>query len=128
MPLTPAVRILVIRPLIIPMQAIEATGTIDAQGQLLLDQPLQVDQPSRVRVIVLLTEAFGQTSDPINSNLALQDTPSPLHEEATPNQRPIWERVTEISAQVPAEEWSKLPKDLSKNVDHYLYGSPQEDT
>jgi hypothetical protein len=30
--------------------------------------------------------------------------------------------VEEISAQVPREEWKKLPKDLSKNIDHYLYG------
>lgn len=35
--------------------------------------------------------------------------------------------VEEISAQVPREEWEKLPKDLSKNLDHYLYGSPKEE-
>ncbi|KAM3101061.1 hypothetical protein ACKFKF_09615 [Phormidesmis sp. 146-12] len=35
--------------------------------------------------------------------------------------------VDEISAQVPREEWEKLPKDLSKNIDHYLYGSPKDE-
>lgn len=35
--------------------------------------------------------------------------------------------VEEISAQVPREEWEKLPKDLSKNLDHYLYGAPKEE-
>lgn len=35
--------------------------------------------------------------------------------------------VEEISAQVPQEEWEKLPKDFSKNIDHYLYGSPKEE-
>jgi hypothetical protein len=35
--------------------------------------------------------------------------------------------VEEISAQIPLEEWEKLPKDLSKNVDHYLYGSPKDE-
>jgi hypothetical protein len=30
--------------------------------------------------------------------------------------------VEEISSQIPKEEWEKLPKDLSKNLDHYLYG------
>lgn len=35
--------------------------------------------------------------------------------------------VEEISAQIPREEWEKLPKDLSKNLDHYLYGSPKEE-
>lgn len=35
--------------------------------------------------------------------------------------------VEEISAQVPKEEWAKLPSDLSKNIDHYLYGSPKDE-
>jgi len=29
----------------------------------------------------------------------------------------------EIASEVPAEEWERVPKDLSKNLDHYLYGS-----
>lgn len=35
--------------------------------------------------------------------------------------------VEEISAQVPREEWETLPKDLSKNLDHYLYGAPKDE-
>jgi len=46
----------------INMKALEVTGTIDRQGHLLLDQPLDVnisDQEShRVRVIVLFSEAI----------------------------------------------------------------------
>lgn len=34
-------------------------------------------------------------------------------------------RVKEIQAQVPTEEWDKLPHDGSINHDHYLYGSPK---
>ena len=41
--------------------------------------------------------------------------------------RPFWEEILEISAAVPRQEWDKLPKDLSKNLDHYLYGSPKEE-
>ncbi|NJP11469.1 MAG: hypothetical protein HC866_19975 [Leptolyngbyaceae cyanobacterium RU_5_1] len=107
------------------MQAIEATGTINAQGQLSLDQPLQVNHPTRVRIIVLLTEASNQTSEQIQPDLASYQT-VPETDQA-PDTRPIWERVADISAQVPPEEWAKVPKDLSKNVDHYLYGSPKED-
>jgi putative addiction module CopG family antidote len=46
---------------------------------------------------------------------------------ASPNQdsRPIWEVIAEIGREIPEEEWSKLPTDLSSNVDHYLYGSPR---
>jgi len=45
------------------MKALEVTGTIDRQGHLLLDRPLDVnisDQEShRVRVIVLFSEAIA---------------------------------------------------------------------
>lgn len=37
-------------------KAIEATGSITAQRQLVLDEPLPVAGPTRVRVIVLLPE------------------------------------------------------------------------
>ena len=37
-------------------KAIEATGTIDAQRRLVLDEPLPVVGPTRVRVIILLPE------------------------------------------------------------------------
>lgn len=33
--------------------------------------------------------------------------------------------IDDISAQVPPQEWEKLPGDLSKNLDHYLYGAPK---
>lgn len=38
------------------MRAIETTGTVDAQGQLCLDYPLDVAKTQRVRVLVLITE------------------------------------------------------------------------
>jgi hypothetical protein len=37
-------------------KAIEATGTIDGQRRLVLDEPLPVVGPTRVRVIILLPE------------------------------------------------------------------------
>ncbi len=39
--------------------------------------------------------------------------------------RPIWEVITEISEEIPIEEWEKLPSDGSVNHDHYLYGAPK---
>ncbi len=38
------------------MKAIETNGTINSLGQLTLDEPLTFDQPSRVRVILLISE------------------------------------------------------------------------
>jgi len=40
----------------VAVKAIETTGTIDAQHRLLLDEPLSVHGPTRVRVIILLPE------------------------------------------------------------------------
>lgn len=40
--------------------------------------------------------------------------------------RPIWERIVEMSAEIPDEEWAKLPSDGSVNHDHYLYGAPKK--
>ena len=37
-------------------KAVETTGTIDAHRQLVLDEPLPVVGPTRVRVIILLPE------------------------------------------------------------------------
>ena len=39
------------------MKAIEVTGTVNNEGQLSLDKPLTVDKFTRVRVIVLLSDA-----------------------------------------------------------------------
>ncbi len=114
------------------MQAIEVTGEINPNGDLLLDQPLQAT-PGRVRVIVLLSEASEQTAA---SSAALSpEEIQPQSANSQPAQpdavvsdtRPIWERITDISAQIPAEEWAKLPRDLSKNIDHYLYDSPKDE-
>ena len=42
--------------------------------------------------------------------------------------RPIWEIVAELGAEVPEKEWEKVPSDLSKDLDHYLYGTPRAES
>ncbi|MCU0566659.1 MAG: hypothetical protein MUF49_08690 [Oculatellaceae cyanobacterium Prado106] len=101
------------------MQAIEATGTVNAQGQISLDQPLQIAHPARVRVIVLL-------SNPETSNLESSQPKEDGVETIEPQDvsaQSFLSMVDTIRSQVPKEEWKKLPTDLSKNIDHYLYGS-----
>ncbi|MCA6524325.1 MAG: hypothetical protein ACK47D_15285 [Pseudanabaena sp.] len=39
---------------------------------------------------------------------------------------PIWEVVAKISAQVPDEEWQKLPTDLAMNFDDYQRDRPSQ--
>ncbi len=59
--------------------------------------------------------------------LALVDEMLKENQEPRPREkiRPIWEIITELSAQVPMEEWEKLPSDGAEQHDHYLYGSPK---
>jgi hypothetical protein len=45
----------------------------------------------------------------------IQDTTAP----------PIEEVLRAIVADVPKEEWDRLPADLSDNLDHYIYGTPK---
>lgn len=41
-------------------------------------------------------------------------------------EKKIWEIALEIGKSIPDEEIRKLPKDLARNLDHYLYGSRKE--
>lgn len=57
------------------------------------------------------------------THLSIQPIGEVPYDETT---RPIWEIIEEIGESVPGEEWAKVPNDLSKNLDHYLYGKPKE--
>ncbi len=35
--------------------------------------------------------------------------------------------VSEATRQVPERDWARLPTDLSKNVNHYLYGTKKKE-
>jgi hypothetical protein len=39
------------------------------------------------------------------------------------NTESISETFSRIAEKVPASEWARIPSDLSKSLDHYLYGS-----
>jgi hypothetical protein len=63
------------------MQALKVMGTLDAQGQLILDQPLPLEQQCRVEVIVLIPEA---TEDPSPTKIEqLNDFREAWHEAMT---------------------------------------------
>ena len=44
-----------------------------------------------------------------------------------PNERPFWEYWIEASNRIPDEELAKIPPDLSRNLDHYLYGASKQE-
>ncbi len=42
-------------------------------------------------------------------------------------EKSIWEKIREPMAEVPDEEWDKMPTDGSYQHDHYLYGAPKRE-
>jgi hypothetical protein len=46
---------------------------------------------------------------------------------ASPANRRISQRIAEIMADVPPEEFAKLPRDGARQVDHYIYGLLKRD-
>jgi putative addiction module CopG family antidote len=50
---------------------------------------------------------------------------TPSSDDASQARKPVWERILEMTADIPAEEWDKLPADLSEQHDHYIYGTPK---
>ncbi len=58
----------------------------------------------------------------IKQNLAAHK-PNPRTRTAG-DQRAVEDILFELAGDVPDEAWEKLPKDLNKNLDHYVYGIP----
>ena len=46
-------------------------------------------------------------------------------EEFEPNAPTIEEKLHAAWADVPKEEWDRLPVDLTEHLDHYIYGTPK---
>ena len=46
--------------------------------------------------------------------------------EVRPSTPSIEDELAAIWADVPVSEWAKLPKDLTDNLDHYIYGTPKK--
>jgi hypothetical protein len=55
--------------------------------------------------------------------MAMKETEEPSEKESGS----ILEMVSAITREVHEREWERVPADLSKNVDHYLYGSKRTD-
>jgi hypothetical protein len=56
--------------------------------------------------------------------LAIEPAGEPQYDETAGS---VWDMIEEISRSVTDEEWAKVPTDLSKNLDHYLYSALRED-
>jgi len=50
---------------------------------------------------------------------------APVKQDLEPNAPTIEEKIAAIMADVPQEEWDRLPADLTDHLDHYIYGTPK---
>ena len=78
------------------MFAYEVMGTIDEKGELLLDEPLEIHTPCRVKVLVLLSDDL---------NIDPDDTPI---EEVEASLRRALQEVTEGKTRPISELWERI--------------------
>ena len=70
-------------------------------------------------------EIAARASEFAGRRLRVIVLPAEEHKDTPNDTRSIEEKIEEIMADVPEEEWAKLPPDLSDNLDHYIYGTPK---
>lgn len=81
-----------------------------------------VDDAMAEAARLLLRQVEQGTAGSAKATEPLDDT---APEEAETDNMPFWEEIEELRKTVPAEEWAKLPVDGSRQLDHYIYGSPK---
>ncbi|MGB3650021.1 MAG: hypothetical protein WBA41_02275 [Rivularia sp. (in: cyanobacteria)] len=80
------------------MKAQEIMGTVDQNGQLLLDEPLTVNTSSRVKVIVLFPEADIDEDDE-SKELVLERLQISLQQASEGKTKPVSELWDDIDAE-----------------------------
>jgi len=79
------------------MKAIEVTGTLNQNGELLLDQPLEVEYTGRVQITVLIPESELDEDEPREK--ILEDIRQGLYEAITGQTLPLSQMWDDIDAE-----------------------------
>ncbi len=74
-----------------------------------------------------LDDAMAEAASLLVDRLKHEQTQATAPPESTQQvpEKPIWEEILDMTADVPDEEWDKLPTDLAEQHDHYLYNTPK---
>jgi Arc/MetJ-type ribon-helix-helix transcriptional regulator len=72
-----------------------------------------------------MTEAASLLLERLTQTQTKAVPPAASHLNAAQADKPIWEEILELTADVPDEEFDKLPTDLAEQHDHYIYGTPK---
>jgi hypothetical protein len=79
------------------------------------------NDPTNSHQAIAILESLGfetrYAGEAVHAHLA--DDPSGEHAEAGS----IFDIISKLAESVPDDDWKRLPTDMSKNVDHYLYGT-----
>jgi hypothetical protein len=81
------------------MKAVKVMGTINEQGQLSLDQPLQSSKNIRVEVIILIQEESEFNEEDFSKEEILTDFRQAWHEAMTGQTIPVsqlWEGIEDV--------------------------------
>ena len=76
-----------------------------------------------------LDDAMAEAASLLVQRLKQEETqakqPAASQIETAPAHKPIWEEIEELTANIPDEEFLKLPVDSAEQLDHYIYGLPK---
>jgi hypothetical protein len=82
------------------------------------------NDPTNSHQAIAILENLGfETRYAADPGKSAQPAPAEVPGDAPTDLRSFFDRIAEIVKDVPEDEWKRLPADLSKNVDHYLYGT-----
>ncbi len=95
-----------------------------------LESPIlaAVDSGRYASLDAAMAEAASLLVQRLRQEQALAPQPTASHPEAAQVHKPIWEEILELTADIPDEEFDKLPTDLAEQHDHYIYGTPKRPT
>jgi Arc/MetJ-type ribon-helix-helix transcriptional regulator len=69
--------------------------------------------------------AFGSADEVLDESLKLLEMRNGGSHKPAAKAESVWEIAARIRRDIPEEALASLPRDLAKNVDHYLYGAPK---
>jgi hypothetical protein len=82
-----------------------------------------INSHQAVEILKRLGFETRYSKEPSETEIADNNEPS----EMPPSSGSVLEMVFKVTEKISEDEWQRIPADLSKNVDHYLYGGKKDE-
>ena len=89
-----------------------------SNGTLMPLEPLELEEGTEVMLRIVEVDSEKPT---VSEHAHMKEGRAP-----DSGTHPVLAMIDRLRAEFPASEDDDLPTDLSKNIDHYLYGTPKE--